>query len=359
MIIYLNNGRNTTAGRVISFLRFPLIVLILFIHSNFSTVSGAFAQQTVATAVSQYVSGTIAPVALWAFFFISGMLFFHEGTFSADIYRRKLRSRCRTLLLPYVVWNALYIVLLLVAERLTGHTPGIDKPVSDMGVADILYCFFDISLIDHSSALHAPIDLPLWFVRDLMVLALLSPIIYLAVKYYSKLHIYVQTCLLLPLFYCMDRCGWWPQDFATPAVFFAIGAYFSINGIDICHVFRRMDAAFLMSVCVAFYYQYILTGYLLIIFLAFSWLGKYATSGRLPMNSLLERSTFFVFAYHTLLSGAYVYVIKSGRIPITNDLAALGVYIWSPLSMAVTGVVLYYILDRYLPRLAAILTGGR
>ena len=77
------------------------------------------------------------------------------------------------------------------------------------------------------------------------------------------------------------------------------------------------------------------------------------------MNSLLERSTFFVFAYHTLLSGAYVYVIKSGRIPITNDLAALGVYIWSPLSMAVTGVVLYYILDRYLPRLAAILTGGR
>lgn len=42
MIIYLNNGRNTTAGRVISFLRFPLIVLILFIHSNFSTVSGAF-----------------------------------------------------------------------------------------------------------------------------------------------------------------------------------------------------------------------------------------------------------------------------------------------------------------------------
>lgn len=75
MIIYLNNGRNTVAGRVISFLRFPLIVLILFIHSNFSTVSGAFAQQTVATAVSQYVSGTIAPVALWAFFFISGMLF--------------------------------------------------------------------------------------------------------------------------------------------------------------------------------------------------------------------------------------------------------------------------------------------
>ena len=77
------------------------------------------------------------------------------------------------------------------------------------------------------------------------------------------------------------------------------------------------------------------------------------------LNSLLERSTFFVFAYHTLLSGTFVYAIKSGRIPITNDLAALGVYILSPLLMAVTGVVLYYILDRYLPRLAAILTGGR
>ena len=72
-------------SKVIAFLRFPLIVLVLFIHCNFTTLSEEWASLPFTTKFINLFSQRIAPIAIPFFYFISGYLFFKTGQFSMDI----------------------------------------------------------------------------------------------------------------------------------------------------------------------------------------------------------------------------------------------------------------------------------
>lgn len=81
----------------------------------------------------------------WQFlyFFISGYLFFFRTTFSVDVYKKKLKSRIKTLLIPYLFWNFVvlvghWIVTVLSPVQLTS---GAYKQVSDYTVCDYLISF--------------------------------------------------------------------------------------------------------------------------------------------------------------------------------------------------------------------------
>lgn len=354
----MTNRQLGTDSKVISFMRFPLVVLMLFIHSNFNGINSTWDSLTYTPRIIDFVEPILGIVCPF-YFFISGYLFFHEGVLTRQIYTRKLRTRARTLLVPYLLWNTIFLIGLLAVETLTHAIVLVDKPVAQMSAADILRCYYDISPINAGTGIHAPVDIPLWFVRDLMVLVVASPAVYYFVKAFSRLHVYVQACLLLPLVYVMDQSGWWPSMLATSAVFFTAGAYFTINRINIGTLFRRMDVAFLMSIVVAFYYGYNDAAYLMMIFLAFSWLDKKADAGRLPSFGWIANSGFFIYAYHTMLLGVVFYAIKRGLIPVTGELSALACFVLTPVLLAIVGIALYFLMSRFLPRLTALLTGGR
>lgn len=76
-------------------------------------------------------------------FFISGYLFFFRTAFSVDVYKKKLKSRIKTLLIPYLFWNFVvlvghWIVTVLSPVQLTS---GAYKQVSDYTVCDYLISF--------------------------------------------------------------------------------------------------------------------------------------------------------------------------------------------------------------------------
>lgn len=349
---------SAATSRVISFLRFPLIVLIVFIHCNFSTVP-QFAVYPAAVSVVNFVSETIARVAVPAFFFISGMLFFHEGTFSRAAYLRKIKRRGRTLLLPYILWIVIFIAYLFVIEILFGHNPELGKSLRDMNATDYLKLFWNITLIDNTTGPAAPVNTPLWYVRDLMVVCVLSPVFYLLIRLYSKLHVYIQVLLLLPLFYCLDHCPSAQEWLVMPSVFFAAGAYFSLNRLDVCSVFRRTYIVLLIAAIIASAFHFTNTFILLIIFSLFGGLGRIATEGKLTVVPLLARSTFFVFASHVMLTSVFFYILKNGYIPIPNEAVAIALYICLPLVAVFACVLAYAVMSRYLPRLTSLLTGDR
>ena len=99
-------------SKVIAFLRFPLIVLVLFAHCNFTTISEAWASLPFASQVIDIFSRRVASNAVPIFFFISGYLFFKTGLFSIDIWLKKLTRRFQSL---FVVVSGLQGVL--------GHLP--------------------------------------------------------------------------------------------------------------------------------------------------------------------------------------------------------------------------------------------
>lgn len=206
IIVYLcirMKSKNISQYDVISALRLPLIVLVTYAHSNgrvaegYSLIGSGWDSYEVLKIV---VSQTLVKVATPTFFVMSGYLFFaNVKKFNKEIYQQKLWRRIKTLLIPYIIWN------LLMAAKLK---------------------MFSLSIF------WTPANMPLWFLRDLMIVSLLTPIIYIGVK---KLD-YWLFVLLLPIY----LTGIWAiQPGLNPYAicFFTLGAFLSIremNLIDTC-----------------------------------------------------------------------------------------------------------------------------
>lgn len=196
-------SKNISQYDVISALRLPLIVLVTYAHSyggvaeGYSLIgSGWDSYEILKIAMSQ----TLVKVAMPTFFVMSGYLFFaNVEQFNKEIYQQKLWRRIKTLLIPYIIWN------LLMAAKLK---------------------MFSLSIF------WTPANMPLWFLRDLMIVSLLTPIIYIGVR---KLG-YWLFVLLLPIY----LTGIWAiQPGLNPYAicFFTLGAFLSIremNLIDTC-----------------------------------------------------------------------------------------------------------------------------
>lgn len=83
-------------SRTIDFLRFPLIVGVVFIHSYLSDERGTHLGGLYYY-VSDFFSQVLARIAVPLFFYFSGLLYYKDN-FTLTIYKRKIRSRVRSLL---------------------------------------------------------------------------------------------------------------------------------------------------------------------------------------------------------------------------------------------------------------------
>ena len=171
-------------SKVIAFLRFPLVVLALFMHCNYTTLGGEWGSLPFASGFIQVVSQRIAPMACPFFFFISGYLFFKTGFFTMDLYVKKLTRRFLSLFTPFLLWNLLYLVLVIIIGLFSSRVPILGIPIEEMSFVNGLKALWNIALIPGGNTLAAPVAVPLWFVRDLMVTVILSPLIYLAVVFF-------------------------------------------------------------------------------------------------------------------------------------------------------------------------------
>lgn len=107
-----------------------------------------------------YIIQTCVP----AFFMISGYLFYR--TFDIKKTKIKLMSRVHTLLLPYMIWNMIYVVFMIMLTKLgLVHNVKIGK-----GVLSVIFQWVNASLS------------PLWFVKYLMLFVLISPCIYFVLR---------------------------------------------------------------------------------------------------------------------------------------------------------------------------------
>ena len=128
------------SSKVISFLRFPLAVGIVFLHTAIPSIPSDAVWgdgYQVYTWISSFGSKILCTVCVPAFFFISGYLFFIKvENYSMIDYKKKLQSRFKTLFIPYILWNS-FLVIILLAKQLHGH--------SFAGVMDVnwLSCYWD------------------------------------------------------------------------------------------------------------------------------------------------------------------------------------------------------------------------
>lgn len=96
-------------SKTIMFLRFPLIVSVVFIHAGLEgvviggNVTVHDGQFPIYESVYHVITNELARVSVPLFFFISGFLFFYRTDFSMKAYGQKLKKRVRTLFGPVCI----------------------------------------------------------------------------------------------------------------------------------------------------------------------------------------------------------------------------------------------------------------
>lgn len=230
-------------GDFISSFRFPIAILIVATHSFYQTpeynrplIEYPLNIFVFLEYIKLFITKVLGNCPVPLFFFISGFLFFYKTEdFNLMVWKDKLKRRIRTLLIPYLCWISLYIFY-IIGQKICGVFIN-GNPVS--GIWDFIqsggvHFYFDFVTFpgipdvfgyDHFQS--APILGPLWFMRDLMLMALIAPIIWILNK---NLRIWPLICCM---FYITQI---WPGCISSTLLcawcFFSLGAWFSINNVD-------------------------------------------------------------------------------------------------------------------------------
>lgn len=171
---------NGLQSRSIDVMRFAMILLVVVLHAYTSTRSDFSAGDfPVYRLVSFVCSLEIAQTAVPALFFISGFLFFLHP----KPYKTKLRKTSKRLIVPYLLWNALILALYFGVEQipaLSKYFSGVNPPVSEYSFVNFLQAFWDSG--EWRGGNGTPILHQFWYIRNLILLALLSPAIRLFVR---------------------------------------------------------------------------------------------------------------------------------------------------------------------------------
>lgn len=359
-------------SKTIAFLRFPLIVGVVLIHSTFGKLMIGGEMQVdpgaypVYESVSYFLSEILSRIAVPLFFFISGFLFFFKmESFTGSVYMGKLKKRARTILVPYLIWNLLVIGFYFCAQTFVPDLlSGRNKPVCEYGVGDWFWAFWNTSRISPAIDGQMPTDYPLWFIRDLMIVMLCSPVLYLLIK---KLKQYV--VLLLGVLWL---AGWWVHwvGFSLDAFFFfSAGAYFGIYKKNFVELLKPrllgLTLAYIVFACVELCFRgeawmpyWHKAGILVGMGFAVSLCARFIGSGSWKASSFLAGSSFFIYAYHALPLTFVIKVFFKLFHP-HSDVALIGAYLFCPIVIILIGLAVYGVLKHVFPRFTAVITGGR
>jgi len=168
-----------------------------------------------------------------AFFFISGYLFFYGcSSFGTGTYLRKITQRSCTLLVPYLVWCTLFGISMAaygqIDPRLDPHSLFKMFVAGDVGKFSVTPFGNVIMNIPYPDA-----GGHLWFIRDLMVVVLFSPLVWLTGRLDARISIpLVSLAALL-------NAGI-PGVGSVAPVWFTLGSLFAIHRVDIVRLCHRL-----------------------------------------------------------------------------------------------------------------------
>lgn len=179
------NEISEETSKGITSLRYLLSVLIVFAHNNFTVADIAekftdpamrpiFVQNEFGRWLQFFISLGIANCAVPLFFLFSAFLQAKKN----DPYPVLLKKRCKSLLLPYVIWMLLYAVYssfgkFLIFKIAPGLLNNPDTTFLTWTFADWFHKFIGYAPDFAYPAFAAQF----WFVRDLFILVVISPLL--------------------------------------------------------------------------------------------------------------------------------------------------------------------------------------
>lgn len=150
-----------------------LIGMVVCLHcSLYNYLSGNKASEYYINSALRFLN-VIFDAAVPTFFVISAYLYYKN--FTTKKYISKLKSRVFSLVIPYFLWSTImYVYYALITVLISGASVTIESSV------ELSWKGAFISILTAKSAL------TMWFVRVLVVFAVISPIFYVLIKIFKK-----------------------------------------------------------------------------------------------------------------------------------------------------------------------------
>lgn len=391
--IMINSDGRGGYSESINMLRFPLAILVVFVHGFGADIDITELHTCGLTGLAVYdyirlfFSVVIARSAVPIFFIISGyLLFLKVKEYNKAVYISKLQKRFHSLVIPYVSWILLFVLWILMSKL--GGILLYDKPW--MGIVDYfkengyLHMFWDSSVWGeretwlgvkaHNSG---PVLLPFWYMRDLIIMVIFSPVCYWLIK-----NIKLVFIAFLFAIYVLDiRISWISESFVDASLFFSMGAYFAIMNQDFIDVLWKWEKI-ICPVAVALMVYQTYTGSAmgdelsrmihpwLVIFQSFAIILLASTLCKSPklyeINKKLARTSFFIYALHPFILGYVISAFNKMTIlvdkitPVSNSWYVMTFnYLAPPFVCVLLCVAFYWFLQKYLPCFLGVIVGER
>lgn len=352
-----------TQSTTINYLRFILIIAVIILHAYTVTLGVEWLKSghPLYKFLGYNLSLHFGNIGVPFFFFISGYLFFYSGK---PNYFQKLKSRFHSLVIPYLLWNTLTILLFYLMQQIPfteSFFSGVNKAVGNYSFLDFLRAFGDNGNWDFGNG--KPILPTYWYIRNLIVLAILSPLIY-AFNYYLKIYWLLPiglAWLLTPhmaLVYC--------SIFA-----FGTGAYLGLNQTDIKLSGKWFKAGWIVCLCLLGILNYniyypvnsIISVAALRLFIICAIPVIYTVVYHLvnrgwKLPSKMVDSAFFIYSFHFFFIMALLkYEFK--LFPAASDGLSVLFYLSSIIITFYISYGVYCLARKLTPKLLALLCGDR
>lgn len=372
---------NEYLSRKFKVLSLLLMVMVVYIHFNPGLTLNLWHVKSslgeVNTTVSLFVQHGFTRVAVPLFFLISGYLFFlniKQGLWQE--FRKKYVSRTHSLLVPYLFWFLFWLLFIILFRCLRatdalfqGRYLTFGSAIQHYGLARYLqprHLWF---------TLWAPQpNYPLWYIRDLMGLVVLTPVIYWITRRFKLIPFLLS---LIPYFLDLRiRTEGFTGTWNLALTFFLLGSYLAIWRKDIlqmqwtdrgnCATIGLLWIALLsaQTICVLNSCPDWLTTIVhrsgVLVGLCFTW-NAYDIMARHGSWHWIDRLlpySFIIYVCHAPIKSYLVNRISNpivGRDPGWN---IVGYFIFPILDIAIC-ILLGWVVRRTAPRIYSLATGGR
>jgi hypothetical protein len=335
-----------------------LIFVIVFAHNYLTRIETDSAN--IPINIPEYVNiirrltgGIIAQSTIPFFIFISGfLLFLKEKDFNVV-----LRKKVRTILMPYLLWNAISVLFYFTVQSITDRfyqSPGVY--VRGFSLLD----WIDVFCGRFTDRNPFPLLYPLWFLRDLFIVSVffipikkcidkfpVSSLIAMLIPWLSGLHFFIVSYEIL--------------------LFFSLGYYvvkynFAIENIDRIR-FRDLLPFYVITICLELFLEEkliiihkvnVIIGCIVLLKLSYTFTTNRKMFERL---AYLGSYSFFVYVSHEPLLG----ILKSTwvRVLPVNGFYMLIQYFSVVIIDVSIVLILGILLKKFLPKVYNVLTGSR
>ena len=349
-------------SKTIDYLRFPLILGVILIHSysrsiNLNGVEVIFKDSFPVNYIAQSLfSRVMGMFCVPVFFFMSGFLFFFNCKMDFLSYKHKIRNRVKTLLIPYFFWNFLVLFVYFVAQSIPSISPFVNQPlIKNFSFPDYVNAFLGF---DDGK----PIAFQFWYIRDLFMVSLLTPLLKLMFSYFKYWSIFV-----LGIIWYLNSLLIIPEYILTAFFFFAFGAYFSYSKTSFILFFRKYFFFIVVAYPIIATLDLVSDGMVYNPFIhnlnivtgvifCFNIVAFFIQKELIHNIKILSQSSFFIFALHEPLL-AFIRKFLFKILSPNSEIMLLIIYIFGMAFTAGIAFFIYCFLKKYFPRILQFTTG--